>query len=801
MTRRPSFAVAALAVLALGALGAWWFARERSQALELASTERATRDAAAPTAADSLMAPALEVRELVAPVSTSVDSAIERASVADPLVLAGRVVFGDGRGAFSAPIVVRSIAEPSFELELDSDVVGAFRCEVPSAGPYVVRASKSRAPIGGIGERIECRVELANVVAPALGLELVLAAPFEVRGRVVDARGEPLADARIRATAIAPPSVDGRMTGKTDIELVRSPEGRFTLILPRGGAWRVAADARCRAPSKPEELEVVGVHPELELVCGETAIVTGRVLDPDGRPLANATVEGARSSAELDFDFVGGDVTDEDGNFRLGCVLPGESTLFASSPEFVVGPAQTLTLAPGERRDGIELRVARGAKLVVLIDCRFADPERRAYCNMLAGGSLVEREAEFEAIYGADARVRIESTPLRPGNYGLSIELMDRVGERSLEAQLRLIDGETTELRFVDEFAPALTLSGRVLARGSPVRGARLTFTADGPRPLRIESETDEFGRYSAVLASSGRWNAEVATDAGELDFALDVPTGSEWTHDFELGTASIAGRVVFDGEDPERTRALRRSVALSSARGAAREVRLVVKAAADGTFVFDAVPPGVYTLSASEHALTQHGGSGRFSASLENVRVESGETRTGLELVLRPPATIEVRVSGLGPGHLEVCDRERRLASRVLDVVDGPSAGGFSNLPPGRARVWVRGTDRAAVSPWLVLEPSAWRVVELEASPGGFAAIRVEVPNGDARERPLRIQDAVEHGFVPAAWGDGSRDHPRHGPLPPGEYEVVVGKGANERVERFTIRAGETTEVVVRVE
>ncbi|MCC6409256.1 MAG: carboxypeptidase regulatory-like domain-containing protein [Planctomycetes bacterium] len=733
--------------------------------------------------------------------TTPVDDAVTRASVDDPLLLSGRVVFGDGRAAFSAPIVVSSIADPSIELALESDVVGAFRCEVPAVGPYVVRASKSRAPIGGIGAPIECRAELANVVAPALGLELVLAAPFEVRGRVVDARGEPLPDARIRATEIGPPSVDGRLTGKTDIELVRSPEGRFTLILPRGGAWRVSAHARCRAPSKPEELEVVGAHPELVLVCGETAIVTGRVLDPDGRPLADATVEGARSSGELDFDFVGGDVTDENGNFRLGCVLPGECTLFASAPEFVDGPAQTMELAPGERRDGIELRVARGAKLVVLIDCRFADPDRGAFCNLWAGGESIDRETGFEATYGADAQVRIESTPLRPGNYRLAITLADRVGERDFQAQGRLIEGETTELRFVDEFAPAVALSGRVLARGAPVRGARLTFTTDAPRPLRIVSESDELGRYAAVLASSGRWSAEVATVAGKLDFALDVPANAEWTCDFELGTASIAGRVVFEGGEPERTRAQRRSVALSSARGAAREVRLVVEAAADGAFVFDAVPPGVYTLSASEHALTQHGGSGRFSASLENIRVESGETRTGLELVLRPPATIEVRVSGLGPGHIEVCDEERQLASRVLDVVDGVSAGGFSNLPPGRARVWVRGTDRAAVSPWLALEPSAWRVVELEASPGGFAAIRVESASGDARERPLRIQDSVAHGFVPAAWGDGSRDRPRHGPLPPGEYEAVVGAGANERVERFTIRAGETTDVVVRVE
>ncbi len=90
------------------------------------------------------------------------------------------------------------------------------------------------------------------------------------------------------------------------------------------------------------------------------AVVEGRVRDPEGRPVEGIAVQGLPREKHL--AWTAPSVTDAEGRFRVSLVAPGEYgflltwrgialvTPLADDPSRVV-----VSLAPGERRTGIEL--------------------------------------------------------------------------------------------------------------------------------------------------------------------------------------------------------------------------------------------------------------------------------------------------------------------------------------------------------------------------------------------------------------------------------------------------------------
>lgn len=94
------------------------------------------------------------------------------------------------------------------------------------------------------------------------------------------------------------------------------------------------------------------------------AVVEGRVVDARGAPVAGLSVRGL--PREKDVAWTAPSVTDARGRFRLELVAPGEyGFVLAWKGITVVTPLPNdpsrllLRLAPGERREGIELRFHR----------------------------------------------------------------------------------------------------------------------------------------------------------------------------------------------------------------------------------------------------------------------------------------------------------------------------------------------------------------------------------------------------------------------------------------------------------
>jgi hypothetical protein len=148
------------------------------------------------------------------------------------------------------------------------------------------------------------RVVVGPVTEP---LRSVLAAAGRIRGTVVDPRGRPVAGARVGVQP-APVRSYARDYWTAD------PTGRFD-VAAASSAVSILATGAGFAPSAPVELSV-GAGELLDgvvLPLREPGRLLGRVLDPDGRPLAGVSIssqcgpahDAAESGADGEFAFEG----------------------------------------------------------------------------------------------------------------------------------------------------------------------------------------------------------------------------------------------------------------------------------------------------------------------------------------------------------------------------------------------------------------------------------------------------------------------------------------------------------------
>ncbi len=200
--------------------------------------------------------------------------------------------------------------------------------------------------------------------------------PLRIEGRVVDERGEPLADIAVWTDdrtpfgAVADEQFGATMTFGADVESLLAgrlhhdrsktdPDGRFVLeglldkpyrltILERGTLRSITTD-----PVPAGRLGMEIVLPALEPL----PPVAGRVLGLDGAPIPRLLVEPWLRLDENGFPAIRGNgvLTDEEGRFELGglSVLPGG--LCISGPAVGMGTVEPLT--PKDDATDLEYRL------------------------------------------------------------------------------------------------------------------------------------------------------------------------------------------------------------------------------------------------------------------------------------------------------------------------------------------------------------------------------------------------------------------------------------------------------------
>jgi Carboxypeptidase regulatory-like domain len=337
-----------------------------------------------------------------------------------------------------------------------------------------------------------------------------------IAGRVVGPRGEGLAALRVAALH--------EDTEKAAVDT--DAEGRF--VLAEVGSEPVALELSQsfqtlkRVPSvQPGVNDLVVQLSAAEL---PTAVLHGRVVDADGRPVA-ATIMPWRQDSSIALHYRSDPTT---AAFRLGPLPAGNYTLSLESPSHGRQPGGTFTLGPDEQRDlGDVVLVTPGeAQLLVTLDGKPA-PGGLAFFQ-LADGSW----GDTVVVENGRAHARA----LRPGRHLVHIDFQGMHGASEVVVQPAATVHANIELQHTTRCEVILDLPPRT--KQDQLQATLRAARADGT-----------FAGVFGVVAQDG-----------PPTFFVDLPLGR---YRFEIRTADGRTASVPEQELTSLTQTVQRKVAL----------------------------------------------------------------------------------------------------------------------------------------------------------------------------------------------------------------------------------------------
>jgi hypothetical protein len=354
----------AVSLLLIAAVGfvAWWFLREDVDARRRLY-EDGDRPAYDPT---KVFEPLLHgrTREDAAPAKPDPDR--------DPLatfVAHGRVLLGFKTAAPDVPVKASAFrgydaeGEPLFEATMTTGADGSFTWALRPPTQATTLVFELGVPTAGFSGR-ETALALPGTTAPPPVTLYLLPPDAKVVGRVGDEDGNPLAGASVFHAHRQPPIVTGE-DGTYEVAM-SSLRGDVSLSAFAPGHALKRGTAVVGRP---------GTETRLDFVLPKEFRVVGRVLDPDGHPLAAARVTSFFTL------YHNGATTDVDGRYELGHLDPArpKHSLFARHKRFTEQRVEVptegseatvdITLGNGVRVEGhvqdAEGRPLAGAELFI----------------------------------------------------------------------------------------------------------------------------------------------------------------------------------------------------------------------------------------------------------------------------------------------------------------------------------------------------------------------------------------------------------------------------------------------------
>ena len=488
-----------------------------------------------------------------------------------------------------------------------------------------------------------------------------------IEGSVIDsATGEPIRKASVTLAAI--PIVmgirtGGGMMGGDLYDPAMMPANRIANAPP--AVLTTDADGRFRAVLTPGRYGIradrsgylatpAGVT-ALSLIPGETlkgvalkltkqAIITGRVIDADGEPLAGVRVQclrwttmGQHGQRTLTPQSSGG--TNDKGEYRIFGITPGQYMVSAEveatgpTPETGVRAAYVTLFAPGVTdladaraidlgagtvRDGIDFRMRRVPVVQVSGEVTSAIGLAGTMVSLLPRNpALYTMGRQHSAQVNPDGGFALPNVP--PGAYvlhaaGVSSQNQQRFsGRMNLDVAGRDLKGLTLSLE------PAITLKGQIRVdgalapsvvpsvaldslalwlqpQGSGLSGGassrvdtqgRFTFSSLDPVPYRIQAGGLPKGYYIKSIQLGG---VEVR-DVNSVDLSTArAGSAGDCIIRLEYGTAEVSGKVLDKKERP----ASDVQVIVVDARG---EIVRGAGTLIDGQYRITELPPGTYRL------------------------------------------------------------------------------------------------------------------------------------------------------------------------------------------------------------
>ncbi len=552
-----------------------------------------------------------------------------------------------------------------------------------------------------------------------------------------------------------------------------------------------------------------GVRDLGEFVLGRALPVTGRVLDPGGRPVAGARVgalPAAGSPADIDLrDFMDGlfgeapfvaeTTSREDGAFALDSLGEGTWTLVARGEGFAPGRKDGVLLHPSGPARPVDLVLEPAHPLRVTVREGGGEGRPVAGASVLAligSGRGLFPSAGDRVLASTDAAGTALLAGLPPGSLTLAVRTGDgRIAVRQAEvprvAELAVDLGGTASLRVL--------VKDR---EGRPIPGASVTAALEGGgsgSAQFLRAPTDDAGAVEWKGLAPGRLMLVSAEKAG---FAPSSSLGLPF-----LGGASRERKEVAEGETleeevvlgPGATVAGRVTRKADGAAVAGAKVVLVVPSrfllgatrsttsGEDGAFLFEGVPEGNALLSAKTETAAsplEPGAlftmEGTAPPGAGSVAVPAGPGEVRLDLVLEEGGTVSGRVTGPdgGPVAGAVVSAQPGGRGDALEVLGAAAFGGSPVLTAADGAFLLRGVApsertvlRATAEGFLGGSSSRFRV-----SAGGAAeGIEIRLARGGSIEGRVTSLDGapVPGAAVRASGRPEGRVGPDSVPMPGG--------------------------------
>ena len=750
--------------------------------------------------------------------------------------------------------------------DANTDEEGRFRITALGNGPFTV--SVSRAPEG---ERLEEWLALetrlsslsgdteldqdqaygwsdrADGVRPgAAPLELVLAAPEVIAGRVIDD-----ADAAVQAYELVMIRLEDSVLGKIGVETRRvqidDPQGRFIAPGLSRAEWRVYALADGYSIPAPTLVTIPQAEDagEILITLEPASSASGVVLTPNGLPAANAQVTIKRSAAgmlaNISEDLKDATtVSDGSGQFVLERLHSGIIDLYASADGYAPSATEGVTLIAGEETSGLRLSLRLGGTITGEIFNKDGEFASNATIQVIKPDDYSTQIAKSDSV-GA---FKFEN--LEPGSWqvigipNLTSALEDSGDNQGGRAEVlkdmemgfvELADGAEEHVVLGAPPEDPVTLSGVIRHQGDAVIGATLVFILEGEKTMPKIEVSGSAGQYSVRLDKPGQYlftvqrsyGGEYQEQSGNT-FRVTVPKTVEHRHDIDLPGATITGRVTTESGDsagvvpvslsPSYEVGYTHSADASVAQISSRE---------DGSFSIDGVRPGKYFLRAGGLNLTKRtlgagaDESSKYGQTTMALEIAEDEHLNDVRLVVERGGELEVRVTDSSgapvPGASIFIRDAAGMPVEMISMVSTDARGTcvYSGLVEGDYQVSARTIDAASVEGTPVhVTAGATESVELELDKGTLLKVVMTDSEGNPVNGRLRVvdSDGREHASYPSLTAvmtrlgtDGfSGDKQVIGPLPPGRYRVyAVGEDGRETDKPVSLRGQAERSIRIR--
>lgn len=695
---------------------------------------------------------------------------------------------------------------------------GSFTITGLRAGPYKLSARSTPKEVAttlaspakdGARKTAKARftVELDDVQTNQKGLVLTLQSGASLRGRVVDDLGQPLASASVRGMNKADGEFGFTSSSSSILKATTDADGRFELLGLKDGAWEITAQMRNGPESDLRTLTIPGDDTQLDLIVKRPATIAGFVVDPAGTAVAGARIF-VDDRVDERFPYVTNDrekmKTDDKGHFRAENLRAGKVSVRAEHPDWAQSLELEFDLAPSQIQEPVTLRLLRGGTIAGLVQDATGQP---------AAGrkvSLWSRSQTWRsATSAADGTFRFERVP--PGKVHIAMQQresrvsgLETVQVTSATAEdfnsrktVVAIDGAVVDVVLGGPGRAPLRLFGVVSAGGRPVAGASVSAFSnalDDGNGSR-EATTNAEGRYEIALSQPGEYNVNVRSKGGSsAGIKKTIPAGASFELDLRLPSGRISGRVVSEAGAPLARVDVQMSRTLRANEDQAEDQELSTRwsstrTGADGTFDFDLLGEGKYTLTATMQDDRQ--GNGRTNpngrAKLTDLALTNGQQLEGVELRMPRAGTITGVV--LDPGGSPLAGVRVMVRDEKGERVspwsgsESDAAGRFkvTGLPPGTLKVSAsseRFLTRAAQS--VAVQSNATSEVTLQLEQASAVRVIVEGGSGELLNVWVGAEDEEGHHAAHASFNSraarvASPQECLLGPLTAGTYTIKL--------------------------